>query len=68
MYIHLSGRHYDVKLFHLKALVSVLRTKPSKFVHILFFFFWAVSRRCGAASSTSSTGLYRLELYLGRLF
>ena len=37
MYIHLPGRHYDVNLFHLKFFVSVLRTKPSKFVHILFF-------------------------------
>ena len=37
MYIHLPGRHYDANLFHLKAFVSVFRTKPSKFVHILFF-------------------------------
>ena len=37
MYIHLPGRRYDVSLFHLKAFVSVLRTKSSKFVHILFF-------------------------------
>ena len=67
MYIHLPGRHYDANLFHLKAFVSVLRTKSSKFVHILFFF-WAVSRRYGAASSTSPTCLCRLELYLDRLF
>ena len=67
MYIHLPGRHYDVNLFHLKSFVWVLRTKPSKFVHILFFF-WAVSRRYGAASLTSPSCLYRLELNSDRLF
>ena len=66
MCIRLPVRH-DINLFHLKAFVSVLRTKPSKFVHILFFF-WAVSRQYGAASSTSPTCLCRLELYLDRLF
>ena len=40
MYIHLPGRHYDVNLFRLKFFVSVLKTKASKFVHILFFFSW----------------------------
>ena len=38
MYIHLPGRHYDANLFHLKAFVSVFRTKPSKFFHIYIFF------------------------------
>ena len=38
MYVHLPGRYYDVNLFHLKAFVSVLRIKSSKFVHISFFF------------------------------
>ena len=33
-----------------------------------YFFFWAVSRRYGASSSTSPTFLYRFELHLGRLF
>ena len=33
-----------------------------------FVFFWAVSRRYRAASSTSPACLYRLELYLDRLF
>ena len=37
MYIHLPGRHYDVILFHLKSFISVLRTKSSKFVDVLFF-------------------------------
>ena len=37
MYIHLLERHYDVNIFHLKSFVSVLRTKSSKSVHILFF-------------------------------
>ena len=67
MYIHLPGRHYDVNLFHRKSFVSVLRTKPFKFAHILFF--WGtVSRRYGAASSTLPTCLYRLELNSDSLF
>ena len=67
MYIHLPGRHYDAKLFHLKAFVSVFRTKPSKFVHILFFF-WAVSRRYGAATSTSPTCLNLFRVKLRQVF
>ena len=67
MYIHLPGRHSEVNLFLLQAFVSVLRTKYSKFVHILFFF-WVVSRRYGATSLTSPACLYCLELYLDRLF
>ena len=37
MYIHLPDRYYDVNLLHLQSFVSVLMTKSSKFVHILFF-------------------------------
>ena len=61
MYIHLSGRHYDVNHFQLQAFVSG-PSLPSLPI------FWAVSRLSAAAISTSPSCLYRLELHLDRLF
>ena len=64
MYIHLPGRHYEVNLFHPQAFVC----EQSLPRFTIFCFFWAVSRRYAAASSTSPGCLYRLELHLDRLF
>ena len=61
MYIHLSGRHYDVNHFQPQAFVSGL-SLPSLSI------FWDVSRRSAGAILTSPGGLYRLELRLDRLF
>ena len=61
MYIHLSGRHYDVNHFQPQAFVSGL-SLPSLSI------FWDVSRRSAAAILTSPGCFYSLELRLDKLF
>ena len=61
MYIHLSGRHYDVNHFQPQAFVS-RRSLPSLSI------FSDVSRRSAAAILTSPGCLYHLELRLDKLF
>ena len=62
MHINLPGKHYDANFFQPQAFVSGLSLPTS------LSLFWAVFRRYPAAMSTLPDCLYRLELYLDRLF